>query len=263
MQKLVKMECITFAQPMTMANKLALVLVGSSSPTEGSLQLESGETIEVGSKAWFEWLELNPSFRFESGFAGDDSFTARKHERDSGEFWYAYRKVDRQLKSLYLGKTRCLTVQRLLEAAKKLSQPPQPKAESYAKECITLPNQPNDPTEPNVKETAGAQPTPTVSELQAKLGQLNMQLIEVSEENVALKDERDQLRHQLGDMAGKAGEWYDKASLCEQRLQNSPDLDAVRDRILQSLKLGKQAPEYKRTKATLARFIAELRGESS
>lgn len=38
-----------------------------------------------------------------------------------------------------------------------------------------------------------------------------------------------------------------------------PDLEAVRERILSGLKVGKQAAEYKRTKATLDRFIAELR----
>ena len=250
MQKLVKMECITFAQPMTMANKLALVLVGSSSPTEGSLQLESGETIEVGSKAWFEWLELNPSFRFESGFAGDDSFTARKHERDSGEFWYAYRKVDRQLRSLYLGKTRRLTVQRLLEAANKLSQPPQPQPESYAKKCITLPNQPDELTEPNVEGTAvaGVQPTPTVSELQA------------------LRDSVSQLSSQLQAARSQLDDMTARATVCEQQLQEQqhlPDLDVIRDRVLGGLRLGKQAPEYKRTKATLDKFIAEMRGESA
>ena len=250
MQKLVKMECITFAQPMTMANKLALVLVGSSSPTEGSLQLESGETIEVGSKAWFEWLELNPSFRFESGFAGDDSFTARKHERDSGEFWYAYRKVDRQLRSLYLGKTRRLTVQRLLEAANKLSQPPQPQPESYAKKCITLPNQPDELTEPNVEGTAvaGVQPTPTVSELQA------------------LRDSVSQLSSQLQAARSQLDDMTARATVCEQQLQEQqhlPDLDVIRDRVLGGLRLGKQAPEYKRTKAILDKFIAEMRGESA
>ena len=37
-----------------------------------------------------------------------------------------------------------------------------------------------------------------------------------------------------------------------------PDLDAVRERILSELRVGKQAPEYKRTKAVIDRFIAEL-----
>lgn len=35
-----------------------------------------------------------------------------------------------------------------------------------------------------------------------------------------------------------------------------PDLEAIRDRVLASLKLGKQAPEYKRTKKAIDSFIA-------
>lgn len=38
-----------------------------------------------------------------------------------------------------------------------------------------------------------------------------------------------------------------------------PDFEAVRERILSGLKVGKQSPEYKRTKAVLERFISELR----
>lgn len=36
------------------------------------------------------------------------------------------------------------------------------------------------------------------------------------------------------------------------------DLEAERDRFLTGLRCGKQAPEYKRTKATLDRFIAAV-----
>ena len=84
-----------------------------------------------------------------------------------------------------------------------------------------------------------------------------------SREIQALEDELHQVRSQLEDMAGKAGEWYDKAKECEQRLEEHSNqqllsLEAVRDRILQGLKLGRQAPEYKRTKAILERFIQEL-----
>ncbi len=38
-----------------------------------------------------------------------------------------------------------------------------------------------------------------------------------------------------------------------------PDLALVRERILSGLKVGKQSPEYKRTKAAIDRFISELR----
>jgi hypothetical protein len=39
------------------------------------------------------------------------------------------------------------------------------------------------------------------------------------------------------------------------------ELEGVRDRILSGLKMGKQSPEYKRTKAAIDRFISELRSQ--
>jgi hypothetical protein len=50
----------------------------------------------------------------------------------------------------------------------------------------------------------------------------------------------------------------EKAESLRQQNQELPDLEAVRDRILSTLKVGKQSPEYKRTKAAIDRFIAEL-----
>lgn len=54
----------------------------------------------------------------------------------------------------------------------------------------------------------------------------------------------------------------ENAELKKQSSKREPildDLEATRDSILASLKLGKQAPEYKRTKAAIDRFIARLR----
>ncbi len=96
-----------------------LVLVASDATT-GALQLPNGDVIEIGSSGWIEWLKANGSFRFESGFAGKESFTARKHERESGNFWYAYRKISGRLRNAYLGKSEALTTDKLLDAANKL-----------------------------------------------------------------------------------------------------------------------------------------------
>lgn len=41
--------------------------------------------------------------------------------------------------------------------------------------------------------------------------------------------------------------------------QQLPDLEAMRDRILKDLKLGRQAPGYKAAVKALDRFIDELR----
>ncbi len=40
-----------------------------------------------------------------------------------------------------------------------------------------------------------------------------------------------------------------------------PDFALVRERILSGLRVGKQSPEYKRTRAVIDRFIAEVRSD--
>ncbi len=101
-----------------------VVLCSTASPTEATLNLDGKDGIPVGSHHWLTWLEKNSSFRFESGNAGENSFTAKKHPRATGDFWYAYRKLDNKLCSAYLGKSETLTVERLLEAADKIINPP-------------------------------------------------------------------------------------------------------------------------------------------
>lgn len=43
-----------------------------------------------------------------------------------------------------------------------------------------------------------------------------------------------------------------------QEPQQLPDLEAMRDRYLSKLHVGKQAPEYKRKKVTIDQFIKEV-----
>jgi septal ring factor EnvC (AmiA/AmiB activator) len=74
-----------------------------------------------------------------------------------------------------------------------------------------------------------------VEALKVKTEQLELQL-------AATEAERDQLRQQL------------TASQSQQ-----PDLEGDRDHYLVSLRLGKQAPEYKRVKKALDGFIAFIR----
>ena len=53
----------------------------------------------------------------------------------------------------------------------------------------------------------------------------------------------------------------DAAESPKQESQQLPDLESVRDRYLSELKVGRQAPEYKRTKATIDQFIKKVRME--
>ena len=64
-------------------------------------------------------------------------------------------------------------------------------------------------------------------------------------------------------MTARAGAWYEKAVAVQRDRdgvkEHLPDLEAVRDRILSGLGVGKQSPQYKRTKAVLDGFIEEVK----
>jgi hypothetical protein len=75
-------------------------------------------SINVGTKAWFDWLEENTSFHYEST---DGKFTACKESRASGMFWYANRRVNGKLRRCYMGSTKDLSLEKLLVIARKLS----------------------------------------------------------------------------------------------------------------------------------------------
>lgn len=180
-------------------SSLPLVLV-SSGDSVGFLNWEDGDTIEIGSQRWFEWLEEHGSFRFESGFAGEDSFTARKHNRKSGDFWYAYRKLGKGLCNKYLGKSEALTVVRMLDVAQKLSQlkPKLDKDNGYAKECITE------------KQQECHEVQEEVELLRSRLTQLQVQLEDQAAKDrewremvAALQHENAQLRSQLTEVQGE------------------------------------------------------------
>jgi predicted ATPase/DNA-binding CsgD family transcriptional regulator len=82
---------------------------------EGSLQQQSAEdtstnTIEIGTAAWYSWLEQHQAFTFATPRT---TFTARREQRPGGWYWYAYRRMRGKLHSFYLGKSADLTLQRL------------------------------------------------------------------------------------------------------------------------------------------------------
>ncbi|AFZ16332.1 hypothetical protein [Allocoleopsis franciscana] len=74
--------------------------------------------IKIGTGSWLHWLAQNKSFRYES-FWG--SFIACKEQQGEETFWIAYRRVKEQQRSADLGFTEDLTVENLLDTAKKLS----------------------------------------------------------------------------------------------------------------------------------------------
>lgn len=112
------------------------------------LETPEGSMIEVGSPKFLSWLDNpdNRSFRFIAGFAGDQSFTARKEPSKKGEadYWYGYRKVETKLHKRYIGKSLDVTLDRLKAVAIALSTPAtlrkqavKVKPESYLSNSVT------------------------------------------------------------------------------------------------------------------------------
>jgi len=82
------------------------------------LDLQGGALppMQVGSDAWFDWLE-EPGRRSFSYAGPAGSFTARREQRQGRSYWYAYRTRNGEHRKQYLGLTRALTPQRLGGAA--------------------------------------------------------------------------------------------------------------------------------------------------
>ena len=77
----------------------------------------------IGSKAWFEWLELpeSKSFSFDSsGSCLFSDFTARRETRNKGNYWYGYKLIDGRLRNTYIGLGSDLKLSHLLEVGKQL-----------------------------------------------------------------------------------------------------------------------------------------------
>jgi IS1 family transposase len=77
-----------------------------------------GTYIKVGTGSWQHWLNNNSNFRYES-FWG--SFTACQEQQGEEIVWLAYRRVEEQLRRAYLGTNKDLTLETLVDTAKRLS----------------------------------------------------------------------------------------------------------------------------------------------
>ena len=92
-----------------------------STPVVGYDELKVKEypaPIRVGSAAWFDWLKKNRSFHYE---CDKGKFTACKESRASGMFWYANRRVSGKLRRCYIGASKDLKLEKLLEIANQLA----------------------------------------------------------------------------------------------------------------------------------------------
>ena len=64
---------------------------------------DAPQAIEVGSAAWFEWLDNHDRFVFQHASV---HFTARRETRRGNYYWYGYRRLGDKLHKGYLG--RCV-----------------------------------------------------------------------------------------------------------------------------------------------------------
>lgn len=82
--------------------------------------LADSAAIPLDSYAWYDWLERNTLFAFQSSHG---KFTARKEPyQQGGEYWKAYRKHAGKLHRMYLGKSENLTYDCLRSAAALLTE---------------------------------------------------------------------------------------------------------------------------------------------
>jgi hypothetical protein len=75
------------------------------------------------------------------------------------------------------------------------------------------------------------------------------------------KEEATQLKIELEQMRQERDRLAQELATCRASQPQQPDLESSRDRYLASLKLGKQAPDYKRTKKAIDGFINQLQSD--
>lgn len=86
----------------------------------------------------------------------------------------------------------------------------------------------------------------------------NEQVSKLLAELEQLRSERDQLDREVNELHAKIGDLDLELTNLKQQPQEQPDLEAIRDHALTKLKLGKQAPEYKRAKKYMDLLLAQL-----
>lgn len=86
---------------------------------DGGVITAEGKRIEMGTPAWFAWLEKVTAFCYShSGSA--HRLTVRREQRRQQHYWYGYSKVDAKLHNVYLGRSEQLTQARFDRAYRQL-----------------------------------------------------------------------------------------------------------------------------------------------
>lgn len=178
---------------------------------------------------WLEWLLNAQSFRYVPPTNAPFTVRKEKSRRGDGDYWYGYRKVQGKLHKRYIGKAEDLTVNRLEEIAAQLIIPTEPRPKPKVPSGSFTQNE----------EIARLQieNTQLQNELQKSLDEGTYLTVELE----AVKLERDKLQNRF-----------------QKRLQIKPDYQAVRDHVLNKLKMGRQSTIGK----ALDALIKELQKEN-
>ena len=85
-------------------------------------QQDGGEvTVEVGSAAWFLWLEQATAFTFRDEAGHFTAHKTRAGNRRGGSYWRATRRSHGRLSSYYLGPSARLTPEHLRQAGHRIA----------------------------------------------------------------------------------------------------------------------------------------------
>ena len=206
---------------------------------------------------WLEWLLNAQSFRYVPYENAPITVRKEKSRRGDGDYWYGYRKAQGKLHKRYIGKAEDLTVNRLEEIAAQLFIPTSPRSKPEVPSGSFTQNE----------EIARlqAENTRLQNELQKSLAEGKNLTVELE----AVKLDQDKLQNELQkslDEGTYLTVELEAVRLERDKLQNKlpkrlhikPDYQALRDRILNKLKIGRQSASGKAIDA----FIKELQKEN-
>lgn len=72
------------------------------------------DPLEIGSPAWFLWLQTNDRFHYHGS---EGQYLAQREQRRNSSYWYAYHKVNGRLEKVYLGKSEQISKEKLVQVS--------------------------------------------------------------------------------------------------------------------------------------------------
>ena len=202
---------------------------------------------------WLEWLLNAQSFRYVPSLNAPFTVRKEKSRRGDGDYWYGYRKVGGKLHKRYIGKAEDLTVNRLEEVAAQLIIPtsarPLPKVPSGSftqNEEMAQLQEENRRLHNELQKSLAEGKNLTVELEAVKLDQAKLQneLQKSLSEGKSLTVELEAVRLERDEL--------------QKKLHIQPDYQAVRDHVLNKLKMGRQSTIGK----ALDALIKELQKEN-